>query len=67
MGVREGGEGGLSAIKNFPDIHGKGSKSGDFSRNVLENKVMENIFVSGITGCHDNTVFDAMFGEVLLF
>ena len=28
---------------------------------------MENVFVNDITGCHGNTVFDAMFGEILPF
>ena len=36
---------------------------------LLENKDMEKYFpiVNGIIGCHGNTVFDAIFGEILLF
>ena len=31
----------ISTIESFPDIHGKATKSGDFSSNLLENTVME--------------------------
>ena len=31
----------ISTIMNFLDIHGIDNKSGDFSLNVLENKILE--------------------------
>ena len=57
----------ISTIENFLDIHGKATKSDDFSSNVLEKKVMEKLFVNCIIGCHGNTLFDAIFGEILFF
>ena len=58
---REGGGGLTSIIENFLDIHRKATKSGDFSPNLLENKVVETFYVNGII------VFNTSFGEILLF
>ena len=54
----------ISTIKNVLGIHGIATKSGDFSPNLLENK---NLKKKSIACCHRNTVFDAMFGEMLIF
>ena len=54
----------ISTIKNVLGIHGIATKSGDFSPNLLENKNLEK---KSIACCHRNTVFDAMFGEMLIF
>ena len=44
-------------------------KSPNLVTYLLENKDMEKYFpiVDGIIGCHGNTVFNAIFGEILLF
>ena len=56
-----------STIENYFKIHGMAIKSGDFSPNLLENKILKNFCIKGITCCHDNKFFNAMFGEMLLF
>ena len=57
----------ISTIVIFLDTHRRATKSGDVSQNILENKILEKFSVKGITNCHCNTVFDAMFGEILVF
>ena len=57
----------ISTIENFLDIQDKATKSGDFSSNLLENRIMEKRLANGIVGCLGNTVFDAMFGAILFF
>ena len=56
----------ISTIENFLDIHGKATKSGDFSPNSSKKKIVEIFCVNDITGCHGNTIFNVMFGEILL-
>ena len=55
--------GGGSYRANFnqqkhPEINGIATKSGDISQNLLENKILENIFVKVITSCYRIAVFD---------
>ena len=38
-----------------------------FTENLLENKILEKFCVNGITCCHGNRVFDAMFTQILIF
>ena len=57
----------ILTIGNFLDILGVTTKSCDISSNLLENKILEKFWVQGSICCHDNTVFDAMFRQILLF
>ena len=66
------GEDGKSPRSDFNhqglfDIHDIANKSGVFSPALMENKINERNCVKGISYCHVNAVFDAMFGEILPF
>ena len=63
---REGG-GGARADFNFRELLCYLSNTYEMLPNLLENKILEKIFVKGITCCYGNLIFDAMFSQILTF
>ena len=70
---RPGGEGRgrkvlvpISTFQNFLNYKVIPTKCGHFYQNILGNKILKTICFSGITCCHSNAVFDAMFTQTLI-